>query len=271
MASVREIQVQPVTSAAAENCVRRWHYSGRIVQNSQVHLGATIAGRLLGVMSFGPPMDRRKVIGLVRDTPWDGMIELNRMAFSDELPRNSESRCLSVACRMLAQRYANLQWILSFADGVQCGDGTIYRAAGWLLTNISDSSQILEAPDGERLSAMALTEAGSARRISALRSVGMANHPLATGSSLRPLLDGGFKVVPGFMLRYVKPLRDGVRERLTVPVMPYSAIEQRGASMYRSQRPSSIVDAPVIQTGDGSSNLTGGLQQSGGGAHGATD
>jgi hypothetical protein len=260
VASVREIKVQPVTSAAAEQCVKRWHYSGRVVQNSQVHLGATVAGRLLGVMSFGPPMDRRKVIGLVSETPWDGMIELNRMAFSDELPRNSESRCLSVACRMLAQRYANLQWILSFADGVQCGDGTIYRAAGWLLTGIGDSSQILEAPDGVRFAAKILTTAGSARRVAALRSIGMAHHPLALGSSLRPLLDGGFRVVPGFMLRYVKPLRAGVRDRLTVPVMPYSAIEQRGATMYRSQRPSSMNHAPPDHGGDGGVDPTDGLQ-----------
>lgn len=268
MLSARDIKVKPINSAAAEQCVKRWHYSGRVVQNSQVHLGAIANERLLGVMSFGPPLDRRKVLGLVRDTAWDGMMELNRMAFSDELPRNSESRCLSVACRILSDRYPQLEWLLSFADGVQCGDGTIYRAAGWTLTGIGESSQILESPDGERIAAMPLTEAGSLRRMAALRSVGQVGHPLASTSSLRPLLEGGFKVVPGFMLRYVKLLRPGVAERLTVPSLPYSEIDRRGATMYRSRRPSSIADAPPVQGGDGGSGPTGGLQITGG-DHGA--
>lgn len=260
MHTARDIEVKPINSAAAEQCVKRWHYSGRVVQNSQVHLGAVVGGRLLGVMSFGPPLDRRKVLGLVRDTAWDGMMELNRMAFSDELPRNSESRCLAVACRILSARYPALEWLLSFADGVQCGDGTIYRAAGWLLTNIGESSQILEAPDGRRFSRLAVTEAGSARRRESLIAANALTPSSLAGSSLKPLLDGGFKIVPGFMLRYVKPLRPGVAERLTVQVLPYSEIDRRGASMYRSQRPSSMNHAPPDQGGDGGSGPTGGLQ-----------
>lgn len=260
MLSARDIVIKPVNSAAAEKCVKRWHYSGRVVRNSQVHLGAVVGDRLLGVMSFGPPLDRRKVIGLVRDTAWDGMMELNRMAFSDELPRNSESRCLSVACRILADRYPSLEWLLSFADGVQCGDGTIYRAAGWLLTNVGESGQILQAPNGQRFSRMAVTEAGMSRRREALSIVGAATAENIASSSPRPLLDGGFKAVPGYMLRYVKPLRPGVLDRLTVPVLPYSEIDRRGASMYRSRRPSSIQDAPPDQGGDGGSGPTGGLQ-----------
>lgn len=270
MHTARDIEVKPINSAAAEQCVKRWHYSGRVVQNSQVHLGAVVGGRLLGVMSFGPPLDRRNVIGFVRDTSWDGMMELNRMAFSDELPRNSESRCIAVACRILSARYSALEWLLSYADGVQCGDGTIYRAAGWLLTNIGESSTILEAPWGERFANITLHEAGSDRRRAALRKLGQIQHPLANSSSLKPFFDGGFKVVPGFMLRYIKPLRAGVVERLAVPVLPYSEIDRRGASMYRSKRPSSIADAPPFQGGDGGSGPTGGLQTSGG-ERGPTD
>jgi hypothetical protein len=40
-------------------------------------------------MQFGPSLDKRKVQGLVEGTSWNGFIELNRMAFSDRLPRNS--------------------------------------------------------------------------------------------------------------------------------------------------------------------------------------
>lgn len=269
MPSVREIQVQPVTSAAAEQCVKRWHYSGRVVQNSQVHLGAIVNGRLLGVMSFGPPMARHNVLGFVRDTAWDGMMELNRMAFSDELPRNSESRCLAVACRILAKRYPRLEWLLSFSDGVQCGDGTIYRAAGWLLTGVTPNGSMLQAPDGRMFVTMAL-RAGTQRRTQALSAYGAAAHPMAHSSSMRPFFDAGFRAADGFMLRYIKPLRAGVAERLTLPVLPYSEIDQRGATMYRSQRPSSMNHAPPDHGGDGGVDPTDGLQQQEA-RHGATD
>jgi hypothetical protein len=38
---------------------------------------------------------------------------------------------------------------VSFADGTQCGDGTIYRASGFVLTGIKENDQIWQAPSGE--------------------------------------------------------------------------------------------------------------------------
>jgi hypothetical protein len=62
------------------------------------------------------------------------------------------------------------------------------------------------------------------------------NHILNTGAaSLKPYLDAGAKYVPGFQLRYVYFLDPSCRERLTVPTLPFSEIERRGAGMYRGQ------------------------------------
>jgi hypothetical protein len=48
---------------------------------------------------------------------------------------------------------------------------------------------------------------------------------------------------------------------LTVEEMPYSVIEEMGATMYRGQRPGSIVsDASDSLLEEGSANLTSGLQ-----------
>ena len=76
-------------------------------------------------MQFGPSIDKNKTIGLVKDTPWNGFMELNRLAFSDLLPKNSESRALSIAMRLIRKHAPHVEWILSYADGTQCGDGTI--------------------------------------------------------------------------------------------------------------------------------------------------
>src|SRR5574343_86138 len=126
--SAKDIRVAPISAADAAALVRRVHYSGKIVNNSQLHLGVFLGGRLEGAMQFGPSLDKRKIQGLVRDTGWNDFLELNRMAFSERLPRNSESRAIAVAMRLIRAHYPHIEWVVSFADGTQCGDGTIYRA-----------------------------------------------------------------------------------------------------------------------------------------------
>ena len=99
--SAKDLRVAPIDAWAAKAFVRRVHYSGSTTQNSQLHLGVFLGDRLEGAMQFGPSLDKSKIVGLVRDTPWNGFLELNRLAFTDDLPRNSESRAIGVAMRMI--------------------------------------------------------------------------------------------------------------------------------------------------------------------------
>jgi hypothetical protein len=223
-ATAKDLRVAPIKAADANALVQRVHYSGKVVPNSQLHLGVFLGGRLEGVMQFGPSMDKRKTLGLVRGTEWNGFLELNRMAFSERLPRNSESRAISIAMRIIRKAYPHIEWVISFADGTQCGDGTIYRASGFLLTGIKQNNQILEMPDGSRVARVTITKA---------------EHILKTGGAKIP---NGAKALPGFQLRYVYFLNPSARSRLTVPVLPFSAIEKAGASMYRGKR-NGILDA----------------------------
>jgi hypothetical protein len=52
------------------------------------------------------------------------------------------------------------------------------------------------------------------------------------------LQESGGVVIPGFQLRYVKFLNPAARARLTVPEIPFSAIAEAGATMYKGERPS---------------------------------
>ncbi len=220
--SAKAIRVAPITRQDADRLVRRVHYSGKVVPNSQLHLGVFLDDRLEGAMQFGPSMDKRKTLGLVRGTPWNGFLELNRMAFSDRLPRNSESRAMAVAFRMIRRAYPQIEWVISFADGTQCGDGAIYRAAGFVLTGIKANKQILEW-NGQRI---------------AKKTLDNKNFPKPGGKFYsRHLLETGqAKPLDGFQLRYVFFLNPAARERLTVPVLPFDKIDELGAGMYRGER-----------------------------------
>jgi hypothetical protein len=228
--NVKDIRVQPIDGKSAAAFVRRHHYSGKVAGNSQLHFGAFYAGKLHGVLSFGPPMDKRKVLGLVAGTGWNAMCELNRMAFDDFLPRNAESRVIGVCLRLLKKHCPHIKWVLSFADATQCGDGTIYRATGGLLTGIRTNTSLYEFPTGHRIAAMTFEATFNATEIVAVcRALGV-EQKYRTRKQWEAL---GAKPIPGYQLRYVFLLDKSAR--LTVPVLPYSAIDELGAGMYKGQ------------------------------------
>ena len=42
--------------------------------------------------------------------------------------------------------------------------------------------------------------------------------------------------MPGFQMRYIYFTNPAARERLTVPILPFSKIEEMGAGMYRGEK-----------------------------------
>lgn len=266
MASAKDIILRPITRREADAVIKRLHYSGKVVNNSQLHIGVFLGASLEGAMQFGPPLDKRRMLGLVEGTPWDGMLELNRMAFSDALPRNSESRALSIAVRLLRKHAPQVQWVVSFSDGAQCGDGTIYRASGFVLTQIKRNDQMWVPPESaEVFSRLSLTDGRSkdvqARARVTLRQ-GNASAANGGGATMRPYIEAGWRPIPGFQLRYVYFLDPTARERLTCPVLPFSAIDKAGARMYRGQRVGSDTsDTPGDQPGEGGATPTPTLEE----------
>lgn len=244
MGKAKQLRVSPIAGADARRLVQRWHYSKRFVSNSQLHFGVFDGDRCGGVMSFGPPMMRHQMLTLVRGTRWSEMVELNRMAFADWLPRNSESRALAVALRFIRKQYPHIKWVLTFADAVQCGDGAIYRAAGFVLTGIKKSDQIREL-NGQRVTRFAMTK------------------------NVRTMPNGAAsargKVIPGHMLRYVYFLHAAERANLTVPEVPYARIAELGVGMYRGKRQTlcaGSIDSDVAadQAAEGGASPTPALQ-----------
>lgn len=212
MVSAKDILVKPINSRSANALVKKVHYSGSVTQNSSIHFGVFLNRKLEGALSFGSPMDKRKSLPLVEGTLWNEMLELNRMAFSDALPKNSESRALGVVFRLIKKHYPHIKWVLSFSDGTQCGDGTIYRASGFVLTDIKKNSDCWRLADGTPV-----VRHGTKYKATELRK-------------------GGAIRLEGFQLRYIYFLNKEAKQRLTVPILPFSDIDKMGAGMYKGEK-----------------------------------
>jgi len=108
------------------------HYSKTIVNNSTLHLGVFIEGRWVGTLQFGYLKNPRTMGRIVAGTEVDEYLELNRMWLDDAAPRNSESRAISHAIRLIKVIRPRVKWIQSFADE-RCGRwGVVYQAANFL-------------------------------------------------------------------------------------------------------------------------------------------
>lgn len=211
MSRVKEIELKVIPAKIANDFVRKHHYSGKVVNNSFLHFGAFLDKKLHGVMSFGHSLDKSKIQKLVKNTGWNEFCELNRMAFDDYLPRNSESYCIGKALRLLKKNAPHLKWVISFADGCSCGDGTIYRASNFVLTQIKKNSSMWINDKGDKVQTMTIN----------------------TNPSLNKK---DFKLLDGYMLRYIYFLDKKCIKDLTCEIIPFSKIKELGVGMYKGKK-----------------------------------
>lgn len=241
MSRVKDIVIKVLPSKIANDFVKKWHYSGKVVQNSSLHFGAFLDDKLHGVMSFGSPLDKRKVLPLVHTSEnvpclWNEMLELNRMAFDDILPKNSESRCISIAIKLIKKNAPHIKWLLSFSDGTQCGDGTIYRASGFSLTHFSSGAmwimpEYLAKKNGGSNIAHRMKVQDKCSELSRY-ILGQTNGKNLTMNGYVKKFGGS--LMDGFMLRYIYLIDKTCK--ISVPILPFSKIDEMGAGMYKGEK-----------------------------------
>jgi len=212
MGRAKEIVVKVINSKIANAFVKKHHYSGKVVNMSSLHFGCFLDNQLHGVMSYGSPMDKRNVLPLVDsgetdiNKRWNEMLELNRMAFDDYLPKYSESRCIAISIRMIKKNAPQIKWILSYSDATQCGDGTIYRASGFKLTQINKNGTIYQLANGEIV----------AKR----------------GDSKYDFK--GAKALEGFQNRYILLIDKSCK--IVPEILDFKKIDELGAGMYKGKK-----------------------------------
>ena len=227
MSDVKNIIIKVIPSKVANEFVKKNHYSGKGVNNSSLHFGAFLNNILHGVMSFGSPLDKSKVIGLVHTKEnkpclWNEMLELNRMAFDDYLPKYSESRSIAISIKLIKKNAPHIKWILSYSDGCDCGDGTIYRASGFLLTLIKENSDLFLLPDGSKIHSMTIKSSKTL-----MNKYGNWKKFLDTEHK-------GWRKITGFQLRYIYIIDKSCH--LNTNDLSFSEIDKLNAGMYRGEK-----------------------------------
>lgn len=99
-------------------------------------------------MDTKPPRDGRSpssstltsdlVVGPI-DRP-NEVVELTRLWLADGMPKNSESRVISIALRAIKKKPGRFRAVLSYADEQEGHTGTIYQATNWRYMGLSSSN-----------------------------------------------------------------------------------------------------------------------------------
>lgn len=264
MGRAKEIIVKVIPSKIANDFVKKNHYSGKYATSSILHFGCFLDNNLHGVISFGNPIDKSKVIGLVKTKDnntvlWREFLELNRMAFDEYLPKNSESRCFAIAINLIRKEANHIKWILSFCDATQCGDGAIYRASGFYLTAIRKSiNDLWKTPKSlgwnEEVAHRIAIQGGVGGRIAkfVLQKYGTRNINIS-----KLVADNGGESLTGFQLRYIYLIDKTCK--ITVPILPFSKIDEMGAGMYKGKK-ITLQERRVTKSGAVDSNATSDLE-----------
>ena len=212
---VKDIRLKVIPSKLANEFVKKYHYSGKVVPNSKLHFGAFYNNVLHGVMSYGTSINKKGTINLVKNTGWNEFIELNRMAFDDVLPKNAESRCIAISIKLIKKYAPHIDWIISFADCTQCGDGTIYRASGFNLVGIAKNSALRINPKtNEKM------------------------HIIQAHHKKMSHLFKKWKPIKGYQLKYIYFIDKEKKKDLSVPIIPFSKLKELGISMYKGKKQS---------------------------------
>lgn len=203
--SAKNVFLKFIDAPSAKNFIKKNHYSGKVASTGLFYLGCFLGERLVGCIQYGRPIDKYKVLGLVKDTKWHDFLELNRLVFIDDTPKNIESRSLAMSFKLIKKNYPNIGWVLSFADACQCGSGTIYRAAGFHLTQINSNSSLIKFNDGKVLHQNVFTSG----HYSSLRSEYLVSGYERWQDFARNKF-GDFEKLKGYQIRYIKLLKNNL-------------------------------------------------------------
>ena len=146
----KDIKLLECSKAQADAIIVPHHFSHKVTKNSCINLLVLYRGKIRGAMQIGYGI--RPHIKTERDEVlnYRQVREFDRMWLSDEMPKFSESICLSLMEHYIKATHKEIKYIISYADTSIGNTGTIYKAANYeQIDSLKADFYIL--PNGERI------------------------------------------------------------------------------------------------------------------------
>ena len=130
-----QLELREVNNEVAARCYRKWHYLKNTGFLAHYNFGVYTDNNLWGCISFGFP-NATELDGYFNRYTQNGWFEIKRLALSDSLPKNSESRVIAIGIKLL-KRLEKVKGIITYADSKVGHVGTIYKATGFIYKGLT--------------------------------------------------------------------------------------------------------------------------------------
>jgi len=152
-------------SRIVDKLVVKYHYSHKATKNRFLSF---VVNDDKGFLQLGygiKPAEKYTISSLITK---GNFCEFDRMWLSDELPKFSETRVISLLLSYLRQVHKRIKFIITFADGSVKNFGTIYKASNAIvLDKIPVDFYIM--PDGERIHPITIYHQTGGRKWSVIK------------------------------------------------------------------------------------------------------
>ena len=182
------IRLVECDKSQADSVIVPHHFSHKVTMNSCINLLVLYNGKISGAMQIGYGI--RPHIKTEREGVLDyhKVREFDRMWLSDEMPKYSETICLSLLHHYLKATRKEIKYLISYADTSIGNKGTIYKAANYELVDVL-KVDFYVLPSGERIHPVTMWHRHKTRKWSVISS-----------------LYEGIRKANGFQLKFLKRL-----------------------------------------------------------------
>lgn len=182
------IRLVECDKSQADSVIVPHHFSHKVTMNSCINLLVLYNGKISGAMQIGYGI--RPHIKTEREGVLDyhKVREFDRMWLSDEMPKYSETICLSLLHHYLMATHKEIKYLISYADTSIGNKGTIYKAANYELVDVL-KADFYVLPSGERIHPVTMWHRHKTRKWSVISS-----------------LYEGIRKANGFQLKFLKRL-----------------------------------------------------------------
>lgn len=142
---LNQMIVKTIDCDLARQIIATFHYSKTFPDSTIFTYGAYLNGRLIGVVCYGMGGCKEQYTAIMPDIENGTYLELTRLWVAYQMPKNSESKIISMSLKLLPPQY---KVILSFADEMQGHCGIIYQATNWYYLGCNNGNTVYLDKDG---------------------------------------------------------------------------------------------------------------------------
>ena len=149
MRTFEELKIMPIANKLGRGFVAQHHYAVISPPISKLSLGLFHRDKLVGVAIWGyGTRPKHTIKKIFPPLEVENYLELNRLCVLDSMPRNTESRFLSMMFGYIKDNFPLVKVLYSWADGLRGKPGYVYQASSFLYGGFI-WSQFYATKDGE--------------------------------------------------------------------------------------------------------------------------